>query len=84
MTDMSIRHQPYELLSEHVAHEAMERIRTLGAPEAIMRLLPGILQEVFHDGIETGIGLAEGFETVGPSELAQVYALGIEHGRTTG
>jgi hypothetical protein len=81
MSDRTIKHQPFELLSEQVADEAMLRIRELGAPEAILRLLPGILQEVFHDGVETGLGLADSNDINGPAEIFEVYTLGVSHGK---
>ncbi len=83
-----IAYVPYEYLSEHLANEATARIlarHDVEDPTKIVSLLPGILQAAIHEGIDTGLGLAEFHEgdLVGPAELLAAYKLGAEEAKQT-
>lgn len=68
---------PYELLTEHLAKEAIERF-----DDTINELSPRFrefLHEVIHDTLETGMGLAANEGT--PGDVMNAYNAGFAAGQ---
>jgi hypothetical protein len=78
----TIERQPYELLAEHEAEVRISELKKQckGDSEKIVALLPGILQEVFHEGIETGTALADRNFDAGPVDIMEAYSMGYTAG----
>lgn len=76
--------QPYELMAEHLAQEAVDHYHELHRenPGVLLKFLTGILQEAIHNGIEIGLSIAEVFDPAGPAELSEAYVAGYSLGKS--
>ena len=88
--DMQIEYLPYELTAEQIAKEVRERLiakygeenpAVLGA--ALLRGY-GELEEIIHDGIELGLGLAGAFGDTTMADVANAYLVGTQYRENEG
>lgn len=76
-----ILHSPYELLSEQIAKETLQRIQEINDPVLFYTRMTQLISGAIFEGIHFGLNAVDSFEAQGPSELMTVYAAGIEEGK---